>query len=138
MKIEKTLFPKGLEPTKGASTKGQTGPSFEEILGKKLSEGQPSLSIPPATIAPLISLAPEEVEGLRRAEEVLDILDNIARLLDQRPISGQAPAQGLEDQSWELAQLVKDLQPGPVRSLIEEVAILASVEAAKIRRGDYS
>ncbi len=137
MKIEKIFLPFGVESSSRPQEKTKTG-GFKEILDQALTSPPETNPSAPVSFPPVISLEPEELEGIRQAEEILSIMDNIARLASQGPLSGSSSAQSLEERGFELSRLAETLKPGPAKSLMEEVATLATVEALKIRRGDYS
>jgi hypothetical protein len=80
-------------------------------------------------------------ELLNRADELLGLLESLQAGISGPGLSvkeAYASLQAIEERAGELAPLVERLPEGdPFRDFMNRIAITASVEAIKFRRGDY-
>ncbi|MBU2551382.1 MAG: hypothetical protein KKB20_23420 [Proteobacteria bacterium] len=76
-----------------------------------------------------------------QVEEALNLLDRFAEALadpEQSPKQMQGLVKDLEREAGRLAELSRDLPADhDLKSLVDQTAVLAAVEAAKFNRGDY-
>jgi len=119
-----------------------TGPSFQDILAQQLKVAKSSASPGMPAVAATGSIpAALRLDGLALTEDTLNTLEKFSAALGNPAFSAQdlEPfAAALEDETAALVNLKNQL-PGdnPLSALLERVATVSYLEAAKLRRGDY-
>ncbi len=142
MKIDTlSLLPSSAAP---AATPVRPQEDFAQILRAALGSGSSPQACGAANVRGLGEIALEPVAEKRlpaALESVLTRLEHFARDLGNRQVHLKdlaTLAHDLERDSHRLAVLSRSLGPdSPLRSLLEEAAALAYVEAVKFQRGDY-
>ncbi len=145
MKITDIRGPQTL-PQQGTGGEAKAGGAFQRLLEARLAAtgsvgaaGAPSSSFEVTADAVPAEL---RLQGLELSEGALDLLDRFqAALADGRFAARDLEpfASALEDQTAALLA-VRDRLPAdhPLSAVVDQVAAVAYVEAAKFRRGDYS
>ncbi len=119
-----------------------SGADFKNLLEAQLQSvsSSPSvLSVSPAAV----SQAPAalRVEGLSVAEATMTRLESFGTALNDLSLSGESLepfVEALEEETSAILQLKQQLpEEDPLNKLLDRVASVSYVEAAKYRRGDY-
>ncbi|MFQ6110643.1 MAG: hypothetical protein ACE5LX_01290, partial [Nitrospinota bacterium] len=125
-----------------------TEPSFEQALEAESAKldgakaaGEPQALSPPPSPSYLSATEPIAPSAFEQAGNLLDSLSRYQAYLLEPSISPaeMEPLVGeLEEARDSLVEILKGLPEGSeVRSLLEEAAVISTVEAMKFRRGDY-
>ncbi len=147
MKIERTdnlrhPVPGGKKPAPSSA-----GERFDDILQNTVSEAMattPSKTIrtlPPAgTLAGFIPSS-DRKEIVGRADQLLDLLESYRKKLENPGLpmkEAYASMKAIEDRADELTPYIEGLpEDDDFRNFLNRLVITASVEAIKVRRGDY-
>ncbi len=151
MKIDDLLYgPNGIRKDTTTTAKGAAGGGidFQQLLDQQLQQG----AVPAApvgapglidSVAPVAAVSPSlRIEGLSLTESALDTLDAFGAALANGNVSGadlapyaDAMEEGVAGLMSVRNQLPADDQLG---QLVERVATVSYLEAAKFRRGDYT
>jgi hypothetical protein len=133
----------GVGKTDNQSTK-TTSTKFDDLLRNEIQglqqtgKTQPTEKVTPQNQIP----ASLRIDSLSLSETTIDTLDSFSSALADPRFSAQdlEPfAQALEDDTEALIDLKKQLPGGdPLAALLDRVATVSYLEAAKFRRGDYT
>lgn len=144
MKIENTSPGQQAISRTGPATEKTTGPSFADFLHKELQAAdqiRPGNEITPATAVAGIP-ASLRLDSLSLTENTIATLEHFSSALANPSFHSkdlEPYASALEEESAALVELKNHLPAGtPLASLLERVATVSYLEAAKYRRGDYS
>ena len=151
MKIYPGHTPKSpvIEPAKsgkGASNKGVSKATFEAILNEKKGAADvvaPQELTPTGQVSPISATHKAQEEALSYANESLDLLSHLERVLTDDKSLLEKRLQGIEAVMRERVQGLLTLRnelsvDDPLRETVNRVGVQMAVEAYKIHRGDYS
>lgn len=131
----------------GANGVSSGGVDFQKLLEDQLQGGSPVSPTKPMfetmPVAPLASASPAlRVEGLSLSEAAIEDLESFGAALQNKMYSADdlAPyVDAMEDKVVGLLSVKDQLPPGDqLGTLLDRVATVTYLEAAKYRRGDYS
>jgi hypothetical protein len=143
MKITNLLGKQNIGKAEQKSSKPLSGTDFKNLLDSQL---QSITSFPAAGAATQISAASSvptalRIESLSVAEATINSLESFGTALNnlRLPADDLAPlVEALEEETGSILDLKEKLPAGdPLAKLLDRVASLSYVEAAKFRRGDY-
>ncbi|MDH5299232.1 MAG: hypothetical protein OEV91_09465 [Desulfobulbaceae bacterium] len=148
MKIDDLLYgPQGVRKNSsaGKAAASATIIDFQSLLAEQLRGGAPAAE-PAGQAAPLAVAAPVSpalrLEGLSLTETAIDTLESFGSALGNKALSPAelAPyADAMEEEAVGLMSVKNQLPAGDLLGqLLERVATVTYLEAAKYRRGDYS
>jgi hypothetical protein len=135
----------GLPVNAGSPAKksGSAGPDFKQLLQGELETA--AASDPPQAGGSVHSAAPVaasvRMEGLTVTEQAMDTLQGFARALENTRLSADALepfVSSLEEETMALLAVKNQLPvDDSLAQVLERVATITYLEAAKFRRGDY-
>lgn len=131
-------------PGNTANTEKTGGPSFQSLLEKELQATgriRPADAAGPAS-ATAASPTSLRLDSLLLTENTITTLEHFSSALANPSFRGndlEPFASALEEESAALVDLKNRLPDGdPLTALLERVATVSYLEAAKFRRGDYN
>lgn len=150
---EKFLTQEAMRTGKPNSTTGN-GPDFSETLAKvnqkgttgaasttKVSGASEMLGLSPVGSILAVSAA-NQSQAVTQLDQALDTLDKFAGAMadSTKTLKDLAPLiSDLKQHAEQLNQTGRQLPEGdPLRSMMNDTAVLATVEAAKFNRGDFA
>ncbi len=147
MKIDDLLYgPQGIKKTNtaGKPAASSGGVDFKQLLDEQLrgvAPAAPGSDVAPAI--PVASVAPGlRVEGLSLSEAAIEDLESFGAALENKkiPFADLAPyVDAMEEKIVGMLSVREQLPPGDqLGVLLDRVATVTYLEAAKYRRGDYS
>lgn len=146
MDISKISGTVGVPGSRRQTSKGEEK-GFDKILNQTMGEAQGADSSRQSTAPCVNAVAPPQlaevgpVDGttVRQADKILDLMDNYAKALGdpQRTLKSVEPI--LEQIQDEVKRLPTDPSQDNtgLGNIINDIAVMASVEAIKFHRGDY-
>ncbi len=146
MDISKISGTVGVSGSRRQTSKGGEK-GFDKILNRTMGEAQGADSSRQSTAPCVNAVAPPQlsevgpVDGttVRQADKILDLMDNYAKALGdpQRTLKSVEPI--LEQIQDEVKRLPADPSQNNtgLGNIINDIAVMASVEAIKFHRGDY-
>ena len=143
MKINELYGSQILGKTANKSAKPAGGADFRTMLDSRLQAvDEPAGTSTVSAVTDSRMPSPLRIEGLALTENTIDTLETFGQALQNRnlSISDLEPfVSALEDDTSSILAL-KEQMPGedPLAQLLERVATVSYLEAAKFRRGDYS
>ncbi|HIJ79251.1 MAG: hypothetical protein OEY01_09565 [Desulfobulbaceae bacterium] len=118
---------------------------FDDLLRNEMqSLTQSEKTEPTAQVSPVPNQTPAglRTEGLTMSESTIDTLDSFSAALADPRFSArdlEPYAAALEDDTAALIEMKKQLPiDDPLAALLDRVATISYLEAAKFRRGDYT
>jgi len=147
MKIDDLLSgPQGIKKNaSGGRPAGSTGGvDFQRLLEEQLQGAAPAAPVfEAAPVSPMAAVAPGlRVEGLSLSESAIEDLESFGAALANKKISSAdlAPyVDAMEEKVVGMLSVREQLPPGDqLGVLLDRVATVTYLEAAKYRRGDYS
>ncbi|MFP3982553.1 MAG: hypothetical protein ACLFV2_02540 [Desulfurivibrionaceae bacterium] len=122
--------------------KSVSGSDFQAILKNQLQEASASTATESSQEVNEAPFNPElRLQSLSTSEAAVDTLDSYKDALSNLHLKGsqlEGYIEDLEQKTLALHTLKEDLPSGdPLEKLVDQVAALSYVEAAKYRRGDY-
>lgn len=143
MKINQHLTGQPVTPGKETRKASVAGPDFQHLLRgelRKINTGGPAsknLSIPSGPSVP----ASVRLESLTISERAMDTLQSFARALENNslPLNALEPfVSSLEEETLALLSVRSQFpENDPLAQILDRVATITYLEAAKFRRGDY-
>jgi hypothetical protein len=128
--------------TQKASKKVSGGADFQKILeSKQGASAGPAASVSSAQKGPSSVPVELRLESLQLSEKTMNTLESFGLALNNLDFSGEdlePYVAALEDETRSILELKKQLPAeDPLTHILERVATVSYVEAAKYRRGDY-
>ena len=151
MKIEDLLLTQYSETQAKAKSGQGNGPEFAKTLAEAVGSASPSSTVSGTSatdslleasmLGRIMATATKGAEPVEQIEKALGLLDQFSSALadPSQTLKQIAPlADDLEAESAKLGRLSEELPDNAgLKALLNETAVLAGVEAAKFKRGDY-
>lgn len=143
MKIQNTPGPQGVASAVGKEQSKSEAVGFKKLLDDRLRSVAESSSVASTKTVEAATPAPGlRLEGLELTEKALDTLENFGTALGNQAIKSsdlEPFVNSLEEETNGLLSIRDQLPTGdPLAGLVDRVATVTYLEAAKYRRGDYS
>ena len=147
MKIDDLLYgPQGIQKntTGGKAAASTGGVDFQKLLEEQLQGMSPSTPVrETAAVTPMAAVSPAlRVEGLSLSESAIEDMESFGAALENKTLSATdlAPyVDAMEEKVAGMLSLREQLPPGDqLGVLLDRVATVTYLEAAKYRRGDYA
>ncbi len=124
------------------SAKPISGADFKQLLDAQVQSVSASSAVASAARTGAVPVSPAlRLESLSLAEATINSLESFGSAINDLSLSGESLTpfvESLEEETSSLLSLKEQLPQGdPLANLLDRVASVSYVEAAKFRRGDY-